>query len=644
MTEFINQFHFIRPLWLFCLIAIPFIWLYLHKKSAVNNDWSKVINPKLLKHLTPNSTAESGHKSNWLSCLIVALCVLSLAGPSWQQKPAPVLQSSDDQIIVLDLSLSVLATDVSPDRLTKAKQKLQDILNYRQEGNTALIVFSGDAHVVTPLTDDIQTILANMKSLDPFIMPVIGSRPDIAVQLALDLATQAKSRDPNILLITDGVEAEQSEQILEDLADFRTTIPLSVLAIGTAQGGPIAIPGQGYLKDNGQVILPKTDFSALESLANNAGGLYSPATLDDTDLESLGLTQQEHKSSKVQNQSDDQDKRFYDTWEDKGYVFLLILVPLVLIAHRKNMLLSLLLFFMLPIEDSMAFEWQDLWQTKDQQAEQLLKKGDPQKAAELFESPEHKAHAHYKAGQYDQAAQHYLAQDNLQALYNAGNALAMQNKYEEAIEKYNDALELNPKHENSLHNKAILEELLKQQQNQDQQNQDQQNQDQQNQDQQNQDQQNQEQQNQEQQNQEQQNQDQQNQDQQNQEQQNQDQQNQEQQNQEQQNQDQQNQDQQNQDQQNQEQQNQDQQNQDQQTQAQQDQEQQDKELEQLEQQARQELEEKDPLNNEEKQSYEQWMRRVPDDPGALLRRKFEQQAQERARKQGNIRKEGEPIW
>ena len=597
------QFHFLRPLWLCGLLLLPLVWLIFKNKARTGSDWSHAIAPNLLKHLMPAQQTQAKQRTVYSLLLLIAFSFISISGPSWQEKPQPVIKISDDMVVILDLSLSMLATDTAPNRLTKAKQKLQDLLALRTEGNTALIAFSGDSHVVTPLTDDTKTIIANLPALDPFIMPEIGSRPDIAIEQAIQLLEQGKANKGRIVLLTDGVEENQISQITDLVSQSQAS--LYILAAGTKDGGPIDIPGRGYFKNNDKVIIPKTNFKLLNTLALNNRGKMHAMSLDDQDLDYLdisgiNLIQQ----AQADNNQNVIDKRF-DAWEDMGYLLLILIIPLALLAHRQNALLLIALCFIFPSEESYAFGLDDLWKTKDQQAQELLDQGKTTEAAERFESPEHKAFAHYKSKQFEQSQEHYSKLNSADSLYNQANALAQQQKFKEAIELYDQALEKSPAHKDSLHNKKLIEEFMKQQQ----QNQDQQNQDQQNQDQQNQDQQNQ------------------------------DQQNQDQQNQDQQNQDQQNQDQQSQDQQNQNQQNQDQQEKEQEAQSAEDEkkrkEAEEKEMQAIKAQAEQ-------LSEEEKQSYEQWMRRVPDDPGGLLRRKFEQQSNDRNRKRA--RKEGDPIW
>jgi len=637
----IALFHFLRPLWLLGLLILPVIYVAMRKRALSNSDWSSAIDPTLLKHLLPSNQQQNKQNRHFGMLAVLCFAFIAMAGPAWQEKPQEVVKLTDNMVVILDLSLSMLATDTAPDRLTRSKQKLQDLLKLRKEGNTALIAFSGDSHVVTPLTDDTKTIIANLPALDPFIMPVIGSRPDLAVKQAVELLKQGKANQGRIILLTDSVEAHHIERINETLAGSNTS--LHVLAAGTAAGGPIKLPQKGYLKDEGNVVIPKTDFNSLAALAKKNRGQMLRMTLDDQDLNrldiegSLSLNQQQEKNNPTLEKG-------FDDWEDMGFLFIILMIPLALRAHRQGVMLQVTLLFSLfiiPVEDSLAFEWGDLWQTQNQQAQKMLDEGKFSEAAERFDSLEHKANANYQAKEFEKASEQYAQSESANQFYNQGNALAHQQKFEDAIKSYEQALKINPDNEDALHNKSLIEEFLKQQSessdqqdsDQDSDNKDQQDSDQNsdNKDQQDSDQ----------------NSD--NKDQQNQDQQNSDEQqsseNQEQSDQEQKDQQSSQQDQQK------EESNQEQKDQQEKSdQASQDQEDKQAEQEKSEEQKQAEKEqeakastmpEPEDLTDEEKQSYEQWMRRVPDDPGGLLRRKFEQQSRDRNR---NAREAGEPIW
>lgn len=622
----LSHFHFLRPLWLFGLLLLPLIYVAMRKRALSNSDWAKAIDPTLLKHLLPSNAQQQKQSRHFGMTLVLGFCFIALSGPAWQEKPQEVIKLTDNMVVILDLSLSMLASDTAPDRLTRSKQKLQDLLKLRKEGTTALIAFSGDSHIVTPLTDDTNTIIANLPALDPYIMPVIGSRPDLAINQALKLLKQGKANNGRIVLLTDGVTSTQAERINDMLQGSNTS--LLILAAGTAAGGPIKLPQKGYLKDDGNVVIPKTDFASLSSLAQQNSGKMLRMTLDDQDLNRLDIDGSLTRKNQEEQQNTPLVEKGFDAWEDMGFLLIFLIIPLVLRAHRQGVLVQLALMTTLcfmPVEESYAFGWDDLWQTKDQQAQRLLDQGKSSEAAERFKSSEHKANAHYQAKEFEQASGEYAQSDTANGFYNQGNALAQQQKFKEAIEAYDEALKVDPANEDAQHNKSLIEEFLKKQsESSDQQDSDSQDSDSQdpNQD------------------------DSEQKDSENKDSQNKD----SDQNNTDDKQSQQDQSEQDKkqgdksgqsDQENQE-------NQEQDEKSESDKDKQEKQQSQKQnQQAQQQesepsaLPEPDELSEEEKQSYEQWMRRVPDDPGGLLRRKFEQQSRERNR---NSREAGEPIW
>ena len=292
-------------------------------------------------------------------------------------------------------------------------------------------------------------------------MPVIGSRPDLAVKQAVDLLKQGKANHGRIILLTDSVEPHHIERITKTLAGTNTN--LHVLAAGTAAGGPIKLPEKGYLKDEGNMVIPKTDFASLAKLANQNRGQMLRMTLDDKDLERLDI---EGNLSLSQEEDKPTLEKGFDAWKDMGFLFVILMIPLALRAHRQGVMLQislLLSLFILPVEDSLAFGWDDLWQTQDQQAQKLLDEGNFSAAAKRFDSLEHKANANYQAKQFEKASEQYEQSDNENHYYNQGNAFAHQKKFEEAIKSYDQALEVNPDNEDAQHNKSLIEEFLKQQ-------------------------------------------------------------------------------------------------------------------------------------------------------------------------------------
>ena len=578
LTDILANFHFLRPEWFYALIPAVLLFALLRYRQSHHSNWEKAIDPHLLPHILDNP--DKMVSKSPLSLLLVAwlLATVAVAGPVWRQTAQPVHEREDALVVIFDLTRSMLATDVKPDRLVRAKRKLIDLLELREEGVTALIVFAGDAHVVSPLTDDTNTIAAMIPALSPDIVPAPGSALAPALLKAIDLFRDGSTASGRILIITDEIRDVVASQRIA--RKFRNAYPVSVMSVGTQVGGPVALvsgrPDAGYLKDSrGNMVIPKVNAGSLKDFADLAGGRYSPMTLTEEDLNYL-LAEQ----PLMPNDTYRELERDFDAWFEEGPWLLLLLLPLAALGFRRGWIWGISLAFMLPVEDAKASLWDDLWQTRDQQAMQVMSEGDVDTAAALFEDPEWKATANYRGEKFEDAANQYGSIDTADGKYNLGNAFAKQNLLDEAIEAYDQALALDPDNEDAQFNKALIEQLQQQQQ---QQQQDQDNEDSEEQ------------------------------------------------------QDQENQDQNQQEENQQEQKDQQDQEQNEKEQEQKEKEQQEQEQEQQQEQEQEQAnqtpaeEEAEPLDEEEKQALQQWLRRVPDDPGGLLRRKFQMQHDERLR-------------
>ena len=187
MMEFL-PLHFIRPMWLLGLplaLIVPLAWRYFRRPSG---DWGKICDAHLLKWLSVGKQASKpGWKGSLISIFAMLIAALALSGPSWQKLPDTSFSSIDSRVLVLDLSLSMLAEDLRPNRLTQTRFRLMDMLEATEEGQMGLVAYAGDAYVVSPLTSDMNTIANMLPALRPEIIPVAGSRADKALTLAADL-------------------------------------------------------------------------------------------------------------------------------------------------------------------------------------------------------------------------------------------------------------------------------------------------------------------------------------------------------------------------------------------------------------------------------------------------------------------------
>ena len=468
-------FHFLRPWWFLGLAPVALIvgFYSWHKHHAGN--WSTIINPELLPFLMQGKAPSDGLSTKSLiTTLTLAwiICITSLAGPTWEQLPQPVHRQDSALIIVFDLSPSMLAADLAPSRLVRGRYKLIDILKRRTEGVSGLVVYGGDAHTVSPLTEDSNTIVSLVPVLHPGLLPQYGSNIEDAIQVAVNLATSGGYQQADILLISDGVDPSAISEItsiVKDKGEYR----LSILGVGTENGAPIPLGSGGFVKDtrSGNVIIPKLNISDLRRLASANKGNYQTISNDDRDIDNL-LGAMESLFGDSTQQTD----RSFDLWDDQGYLLALLLIPILLLTFRKGAVVVLLLAPLLFQSKSVeALEWQDLWATGDQQGAEALELDNAERAKSLFTHPQWRGSAAYRAADYKTAAEAFFTDETANGLYNSGNALAKSGDFDSAIGAYERALELEPALEDAIFNRDLLEKL-KQEQEQEEQSQEQQDQ------------------------------------------------------------------------------------------------------------------------------------------------------------------------
>ncbi|WP_303286522.1 VWA domain-containing protein [Marinobacter sp. SS8-8] len=451
------DFHFLRPLWLLLVLLLPLMYLAFRQLHLGDSGWSRLIPARLLSPVIRHEGTSGRPPKSPMVPAAMALVVLAtaLAGPAWREAPTPLKQPGDSLVIALDLSLSMLATDVEPDRLTRAKRKIRDILAVRQGSLTGLLVYAGDAHVVTPLTDDTRTIEGMLDVLDPVIMPATGNRADLAIVRAADLLKQGAPGNGRILVITDQIGEHYWPEIRETLSE--TGYAFNTLVVGTEEGGPIPLARRGFIRENGEIVISRATPGALSELARSTGGQSHELTLNNTDIESLELSPKD-----TDDWQDTSAGLTVTRWQDDGYWLLWLAAPLILLGWRRGAFTALALV-LLPAfpQPAAAMTWADLWQRQDQRAPELIR-NDPKQAAARLDDPEWKGSALYRSGQFDAAAQVFSRAEGPRASYNQGNALARAGKLEEAVTAYTSALAANPDMEDARHNLKIVEELLKQ--------------------------------------------------------------------------------------------------------------------------------------------------------------------------------------
>jgi Ca-activated chloride channel family protein len=349
----LENFHFIRPLWLIALL-IPLILPWLLSRRSSTDIWHKICDPNLLSHLQLINFG-SRQKRIPLILLTIAwlLTILALAGPA-SKLPQTIYRAQHSIVLILDLSRTM------DSRLERAKYQIWDILeNYSQEAEIALIVFAGKAHVISPLTDDANTIAHYVRALKTELMPVSGKHPWFALQKADELLKQSGAKRAEILLITDNIDNQQQTLV---------------------------------------------QIQKLQKQGHHVSMLVDDSNLKDI-LKSIPFIEPNTKLM---------DKK---AWQDQGYWLIFLLLPFALLSFRRGWLGILLLCVILP-KPSYAFSWQDMWQRSDQQAAEILNQGiayyqdgDYEEAAVIF-AKLNNAQAHYNRGNALASSKQYQAAIN----------------------------------------------------------------------------------------------------------------------------------------------------------------------------------------------------------------------------------------
>ncbi len=515
MTDFLaqfTQFHFLRPDWFWLIIPLIIFWL-LKRKMATTTHWHQVIPPHLANAMLGNNKQNKVKQKSGYLPFIWLLSIIALAGPTWQKIEKPVFQVKRASVLVLDMSMSMRATDVKPNRLSKARYKAIDLANAITDGEVALVAYAGDAFTISPLTPDTRNITALLPSLKPEIMPTQGSYPLSGLTKASELLQQAGYPTGDIFWITDGVDSDD----VAELTSFVKSTPyrVNIMTVGTSEGAPIKMLDGSLLKDHlGSIVIPKLNNRDLISVSNLSNGIFVNATASDADIRTLlaaNVTLPQANQPESETEQQNESSVTGDDWQEFGPYILLVVLPLFSLYFRKGASIALLLILPFTFGQNQAIaanstpsntnsitttsstenptlatanqapalntvnSWSDfVFKTPDQVAKQQFESEQYAQAQQTFEHPQWKGAAAYKAGDYESALKYFQQDTSAQGLYNQGNALANLGQIDQAIKAYDAALAINPDDQKSKANKALLEQLKQQQDNQQQQQSDQQ--------------------------------------------------------------------------------------------------------------------------------------------------------------------------
>lgn len=319
--------RFANPEYLYMLLLLPVvIGLFIYSNYRRKKNINSYGDPQLLKRLIPSTATLRNRITFWFTFFALALTILLLARPQFGTKKETVTTRGVEVVVALDISNSMLADDISPNRLEKAKRLISRIINKSGENKVALIVFAGDAFVQLPITDDFISAKMFLESISPSLIARQGTDIGAAIDLAAKSFTANEKIGKAIIVITDG---ENHEGGAEEAAmrAAEKGINIYVLGIGTEKGGRIPIEGKGeFMRDNeGFVVISKLNEEMAGNIAKAGKGTY--VRVDNTNNAQTII---ENELDKLQK--DDLKTEVYTKYREQFEV-LAILILLLLVAE-----------------------------------------------------------------------------------------------------------------------------------------------------------------------------------------------------------------------------------------------------------------------------------------------------------------------
>ena len=468
---------FVRIEMLFLIWTVPvfFLILFFGMKRR-----EKILSRYALKRGLAAITPDTDAKRRWirggLFLLSIALITVALSGPQYGYKWKTIQRKGIDIMIALDCSRSMLAKDINPNRLERAKRKIYDLLDMLQGDRIGLVAFAGTAFLQCPLTLDYQAFHIFLKALSPGMMPVGGTDIPGAVTTAISGFQKNSASKKAIILITDG-QSTQGDPIKAARLAQKDGIKLFVIGVGGSEGVPVPNEHGGFEKDStGNIVMTRLDEGTLKKMAVITGGTYVRSIAGDMDLDTIYK-----KDIRGQMKLSTLSSKRKQVWEDRYQWFLApailaLLVELFLSERKKIISLLLMAGLLVPYGTAQAAGTNSIIR----RGMAAYDKKDYQKALKLFidaqlEKPDmpeiyyNIGNAYYKIGKYDAARKNYtqaLKGKNKtlreKSRYNLGNTAFRMGKTKDAISNYQAALKIDPKDIQAKQNLEFVKKMMEQ--------------------------------------------------------------------------------------------------------------------------------------------------------------------------------------
>lgn len=450
-----NQLHFSTPNWLWALSVLPAFWiayLIFYKNKPSYPQLEKYIDAHLLPYLInkPGLQANRRILKGFLWSFTFICLVVAMAGPRWNLREIETYSKDQSLVILLDLSESMNAEDTKPTRLIRAKQKIEDLINQSQGTKIGLIAFAADPHMISPLTDDKETVRHLLLSLETDLVYVQGSKLAPTLDMGLKLLENEPGTNKALLVISDG-GFEDNSFPLKKIKD--KGIAIHVMGVGTKEGSPMKDRKGNHIKKEGKLVFSKLEEDRLKNLAKEGGGRYIEANYSNDELAIL-----EDLANSANNEV--QVGRKKELWDEGFYYLLFPIIPAMLWWFRKGSLFSIIFFLPLfSIEGTLSHYFMN----SDERGKIAFENDAYLEAADLFQDPYCKGVALYSAKEFEQAEKCFkdAARDNTKSepLFNLGNTYVQQKKFKDAISAYEQVLEKWPDHIKAKENLELVKKM-----------------------------------------------------------------------------------------------------------------------------------------------------------------------------------------
>ena len=471
---------FAKPSLLFLIWVLPpllglFIWGGIKRRRIL----SSFASTKSLAAISPDQSKGRRRVKAGLLLLGIVFLIVALAGPRYGYVWQEIERKGVDIIVALDCSKSMLAQDVKPSRLDRAKREIIDLLSITQGDRMGLVAFAGEAFLQCPLTLDYSSFNIFLEALTPDYLPVGGTDLAGALSVSMKAFKADDATDKAIILITDGEKTDgDTLAVVKKAAEMK--IKIFPIGVGSREGVPVPDAGRGFKKGpDGSILLSKLDSDTLKKMAAMTGGTFVRSVAGDMDLD-LIYTQGIRKSLEAKSVESSRKK----VWENR-YQWALLLAILCLVFSlgtgevKKNgilLMLAALLFLPTPLKAAgLDFE------TSVEKGVAAYNNGDYESALNHFiegqlkepDNPEmdfNIGSAYYRLGRFDEAAASFEAASaskekalKSKGLYNLGNSRFKKGDLKAAIEAWEAFLKENPQDTKAQENIAFAQKKMKEQ-------------------------------------------------------------------------------------------------------------------------------------------------------------------------------------